>query len=1591
MNNEINQQSVIDFKPNLSHSLQGDGLSHLVEGEIFSLIKKNKSIPTQGSYTGIWRFGSSSDIEFYPFTSGHGNLAFGRSQRTPILDINDFFNLKNTHILNVKSQSLFEVNINYVNVLTSSNGFASFPSTTEIGKSNGNYYFDGQFGQILLFNTVLSDSLRNLVYSQMQSKYAPPVNLGPDKIGVFCDTILQLNSIYKNVEWSDGTSGSTMEITNNGNYWVTVEDYFGNVSSDTISIFFIDEINYPMTPSCPEEEIIWDPQMGDTYLYEWSTGAHTESILIDETGEYFVQITDELGCTYTSDTLFVDLFAKNASIGEDAFLCEGNTLKLLSEAENAASYLWSTGETTPEIILNSSGEYSVIAINENGCEYKDTVQITIIGEAPIVDFDIPSEVYTNLPFEFQENSTVNGSNVTSWNWDFGNNDILTTANGTYTYFEAGNYTITLEVETEAGCLNSSSQDISVIAYPAVELVAPLNNYVGEVTDIQLEWNPHELSDQYVFQVGLDGGFDNVIIEEVSSFQTSYFVSGLLPNAYYWRVRTMDSDWSEAWSFNIVDFVEWPELEFFLDPDSVDIDGDGKIIQWNDLSGNEHHFIQSSYDKRPELINLKEVNNQSVLDFNPVNSNYLIGDDFSHLNEGEIYTLIKKNNEIPLSDYYSGIWKFGSNSEGDFHPYTSGNISNSFGNSSRFALGSSSNYGDITHPHVFNCSSSEDDVFKSYYNSALIFSSSAGQTEFSDVSYLGASYRTAFYYLDGQLGTTILFNTVLEDSLRDIVYDYYRHKYFPPVNLGRDRVNSFCESTLYLNSKYNTVLWSDGSTADSLIVEEDGTYWVTVEDYLGNISSDTIRVQFLQEEIAYPSDIICLEESIEWDPEMGDNYSYLWSTGATTESITIEESGNYYVTLTDYLGCSKTFDTVYVDLFLKNASLGTDADLCSGNTLGLVSGAGEATDYTWSTGATSSEIVLEEGGEYSVLVSNQFGCTFADTVVINLLGSAPVLQLDFPEAACLTYTYPINDESYSQDSAPLNSWTWVVDGDTLSSPLTSLQYDTLGDHEIHYTIGTTAGCFSDTTFTLTVKPLPIVTMQSQGVCQGDEIQFYAGQLTPTLIDTWEWNFGESGSEAYGAEVEYVFSGNGNISITLIGTDIYGCSDTLVQEQTISPKPNAAFYYTDICAGEVVNFANQTTIDYPGQMASRQWNFGDGTTSGQNNPQKPYASYGEYPVSLTVVSADGCSDYAEVLLKVNALPQVNYTYQQACARSSTQFTDASFVPNGSVADVKWSFNGQPPLSGFSVANTFNFPGTVQLKQTVKSAFGCSNAKETYISIGPEIYAELSFSPNAFIVDQPVVFSSEGSGETSYAWDFGNGIVPGSSDTTLTFTEDQIGEEVTVTLWVSNAVGCEDSSSVTRIVSGREVDLAIAEVFEYNSAGYSQLGVRLKNVGQAPIESVELSVHKSGFGTFKETWSGNLSPGTEEIYVFSASPAALTSYSSNFQDYLCISGRVLSAYLEEENLENNELCLNLTEDKELIVVAIPNPIGDELRLRIISETDEVVDVAVFDAMGRKVAFLGEVVVGKGGDEVVVPAGHWAQGVYRVVVGEVRLVVVK
>lgn len=134
---------------------------------------------------------------------------------------------------------------------------------------------------------------------------------------------------------------------------------------------------------------------------------------------------------------------------------------------------------------------------------------------------------------------------------------------------------------------------------------------------------------------------------------------------------------------------------------------------------------------------------------------------------------------------------------------------------------------------------------------------------------------------------------------------------PAVNLSKD--HHLCKGdyvSLFLPG-YKTYLWSTGETGNTITVNQAGTYYVTVEDYCGNLSSDTIDFTFANGAAVElgPDKTVCSYQPIELDAGPGYR-TYLWQNGLTSRKIKVNTPGVYSVMVTNETGC-KAYDTLIV--------------------------------------------------------------------------------------------------------------------------------------------------------------------------------------------------------------------------------------------------------------------------------------------------------------------------------------------------------------------------------------------------------------------------------------------------------------------------------------------------------------------------------------------------------------------------------------------------------------------------------------------------------------------------------------------------------
>jgi hypothetical protein len=179
-------------------------------------------------------------------------------------------------------------------------------------------------------------------------------------------------------------------------------------------------------------------------------------------------------------------------------------------------------------------------------------------------------------------------------------------------------------------------------------------------------------------------------------------------------------------------------------------------------------------------------------------------------------------------------------------------------------------------------------------------------------------------------------------------------------------------------------WSPGgATSPSISVSVDGSYCVVVTDSVTGCTA-TACFNFCKSFNASISGATsgCGAINLKALPN---GMSYLWSTGATSQTISATASGTYCVTVTNSCGCTSTAcKTVTINPKPVATVSPTAVTICNGECTTLKALPGSGVTYLWSTGATTQSISVcpSISTNYKVTVTNCFGCK---TVVTRKVG------------------------------------------------------------------------------------------------------------------------------------------------------------------------------------------------------------------------------------------------------------------------------------------------------------------------------------------------------------------------------------------------------------------------------------------------------------------------------------------------------------------------------------------------------------------------------------------------------------------------------
>jgi PKD repeat protein len=284
--------------------------------------------------------------------------------------------------------------------------------------------------------------------------------------------------------------------------------------------------------------------------------------------------------------------------------------------------------------------------------------------------------------------------------------------------------------------------------------------------------------------------------------------------------------------------------------------------------------------------------------------------------------------------------------------------------------------------------------------------------------------------------------------------------------------TFCNggNVTLTSSQTSGIVWSDNSTTAAINVTSTGSYDVTYTDGNGCSVTSAATAVTVNANPSAPTitasgpTTFCTGDSVILTSNQVTGN--LWSTNATSQSITVLTSGSYDVMYTDANGCSATSNTTTVSV--SNAPAPTitiqgSTALCPGDAVTLTSSPGDT--YLWTPGgATTQSITVNAAGTYFVTVTNTDPCNGTGAS-----SSVTVTSLPAPTSS-FTYNVPVvNQYQFTNTSTGGTIYAWDF-GDlsqsTAQSPLHI--YATSGTYTVTLIVTGSNGCSTTSTQVINVN-------------------------------------------------------------------------------------------------------------------------------------------------------------------------------------------------------------------------------------------------------------------------------------------------------------------------------------------------------------------------------------------------------------------------------------------------------------------------------------------------------------------------------------------
>lgn len=610
---------------------------------------------------------------------------------------------------------------------------------------------------------------------------------------------------------------------------------------------------------------------------------------------------------------------------------------------------------------------------------------------------------------------------------------------------------------------------------------------------------------------------------------------------------------------------------------------------------------------------------------------------------------------------------------------------------------------------------------------------------------------------------------------------------------------------------------------------------------------------------------------------------------------------------------------------------------------------------------------EQGDQQIKLIASIPGCSSELTKALLNVQTGPSVGFSFVgkcEEEVIAFT--------NQSTGAISGFQWSfgnANTSTLENPVQI--YSTPGAYTVSLTATGTNGCASNLTKPITIYSVPQTNFSLDlppFACSGSLSQF--NDITPPMSDsnmaTWAWSFGDqSNGNSSQKNPLYAYSLAGDYPVSLTTTTNFGCSNSVQKTVTIYPSPKADFSMTPACINTGTPFTDLST----GDLKSWLWTIQSNTYT-TKNPMHTFNVAGSYTALLTVTGKNNCVNQISKNVFVPASVVADFESQSTCATKVARFQEISKGGADPAKSWTWNFAGQSSSTDSISQHTFPATGNFPVTMVTKRASGCSYAVTKMISVIDPPKAQFTVFLKAGAAPFPVDFVNTSSRSKFYTWKFGDAANTSSTDFSPSFVYSQLGN-YTVQLEASNELGCIDTYIDIIQVVVPQINAAMADFALVRTPGRDTWTsmVTIENKSNVALINPDVYLDISGNALISEKVVGLIEPNASFTYTFS------TSIVPRAVDFACAEIKINGDY----NLFDNRQCVNLI-DESISRSPYPNPASNELTLEWITDTNDPMNVIIYNASGQAIITRQYPPSLKGLNQVNVDVSVLAAGIYFV-----------